>query len=145
MASINVLLRSDVQSVKHYGSKYSDLDVRFNVPPSEKDFTQLRDMEAIKNGVRNILSWRRGERIILPEFGNPLYDYIYEEMNDVTIGKMRSELANIFTKWEPRVQLRSLTIVPNPDGNEVYVNMEYIVPSLSSTVFTYNSSLRKQI
>lgn len=144
MASINVNLKPTTQMVKKYGNKYSDLNIGFTVPPSAADFSQNLDIEAIQKAVHNIFSWKRGERIILPDFGNPLFDYIYEEMTPTVMSKIRSEMRTLLAKWEPRVSISVLDIVQSPDQNEITVYLEYIIPTLSNTnVYTYNANLRK--
>lgn len=60
------------------------------------------DVNAVKRSVRNMFEWIPGERIILPEYGNKLREYLYEGITDFTSEKIISEIKNMCMKWEPR-------------------------------------------
>ena len=77
MASINITLDT-VNETNRRGYTYRDVDYNFVLDARGYDFNNFDDINAIRNGLVNIFSWRRGERIILPEFGNTLYRFLYE-------------------------------------------------------------------
>lgn len=62
-----------------------------------------KDLECIKESVRNMFHWRKGERVLLPEYGNPLLSLVDEPVNQFTEEKIRDSLEKAFSAWEPRV------------------------------------------
>ena len=52
--------------------EYRDLDLSLELHPIRKDITPVRDSEAIKNAIRNILSTEMFERPFQPDLGASL-------------------------------------------------------------------------
>lgn len=75
---------------------------------------------------------RRGERVMMPTFGTRIPDMAFEPMDDITLGIIREDLETVF-RFDPRVKMLSLQVVPVPDQNYVvatarllYVELEFI-------------------
>ena len=95
----------------------------------------LTDLQAIKNRIRNIFDWRRGSRILYPNFGNVI-DYIkYEPLNELTLMNAEKGIREMFS-YEPEVTITNITMDPNPDENELYIRVDYSVPRLNVTTST---------
>ena len=119
------------------GFTYSDLKVPVSINTQKRDYDKILDVESIRNGIRNIFSWRQGERILLPEFGNPLYHYLYKEMNNITTNNLKAAVLNMF-KWEPRVSVKSIDVVPFIEERKYEITAVYEIPALNETdVITY--------
>lgn len=88
------------------------------------------DGAAIQNGVNNMFLFARGERVLLPDFGNNLYKYVYEGVNGLVGNKIVYEIRQMFKKWEPRVEILDLQVVPLPDEHAFHVQMLYSIPSI---------------
>lgn len=63
----------------------------------------VRYEEDIAEAIRIILFTRKGERVMRPEFGSTLYDYIFSTMDYTTVKRMERELQEAIRRWEPRV------------------------------------------
>ncbi len=85
------------------GNVYSDINVT-NL--SDKKIT---DKNAIKQSIYNMLHWRMGERVLFPDFGNPLYSYLFETINSSTIEQIKLAIRKMFT-YEPRVKIDNIDI-----------------------------------
>lgn len=59
--------------------------------------------EDIKEAIHLILMTRRGERIMRPEFGCGIQDYIFELMEPAKFVQMEQEIKNSLAIWEPRI------------------------------------------
>jgi phage baseplate assembly protein W len=143
MASINISLDTSSE-IKTRGYTYRDIDFKFILSEGSFDFKTFDDINSVRNGLRNILTWRRGERIILPEFGNVLYLYLYEPMTAEVLNDIQREVRDMITRWEPRVRIESINIVPFPDQNEIQIQIAYSIPTLSNEVINFSTIINEK-
>ncbi len=111
---------------------YKDLKLDSEITENKRDVKVSLDYQAINNGIFNMFLFNQGERILLPEFGNSLYRYLYEPINEHTARKITNEIELMFQRWEPRVEIDRIDIEPRPDENTYIVSIHYSVPSLNS-------------
>lgn len=107
---------------------YSNLNNKTLVKTGE-----LVDVDAVKNAVHNIFSWRPGERILYPEFGNTVYQYLYDKINEFTSEQIVTEVKMIFTRYEPRAivdKVYKIDNVEDTENNTVNIQIEYHIKGL---------------
>lgn len=63
------------------------------------------DVSAVKNSIRNIFTWIRGERVLDPEFGTEISKLLYEPINTYTSEKIVAEIKSAVSKYEPRAEI----------------------------------------
>lgn len=107
------------------GQIYKDINAQLPT-----NFDALVDANAVKQSLRNIFSWRKGQRILNPAFGNVIYEYIYEPITNLTIRNLRTAIMQMLAV-EPRINILSLNITPIPDENTIYVALQYIIPAIN--------------
>jgi phage baseplate assembly protein W len=137
MASINFNAGYNFNKRDELGFKYKDISVPISRDPNNYDLAANFDLQAIKQSLRNIFDWSPGERILNPEFGNPLLEFMYEPINAETAQRIASSLRRSIGLWEPRVRIENLKILPKPDDNEYYIELTYSIPSLKITAQLY--------
>ena len=116
-------------AVAQRGYIYSDLALDIHTADTEKDIAILKDVESIKNGIKNIFEWKKGERILLPDFGNDLESLVYEPINDLIIERTKNLIINML-RWEPRITIDNIDVKWPEDTNQIEVNLSYSIPSL---------------
>jgi phage baseplate assembly protein W len=143
MASINISLDTTTEAKKR-GYIYRDIDFKFVLSEGSYDFKTFDNINAVRNGIKNIFTWRRGERIILPDFGNILYLYIYEPMTADVLNDIQREVRDMINRWEPRVVIDSVNIVPFPDQNEIQIQVSYSIPTLSNEIINFSTIINEK-
>jgi len=98
------------------------------------DLNVSYDINAVKNSVANILSTKKSEKILSPEFGLRLEDYLFEPVTDTTASAIAADITNTLTTFEPRVQLVNLQVIPYPDQYQYQINMGLRVPNLKQSL-----------
>ena len=68
----------------------------------------------IDSSIRMILTTAPGERVMRPFFGCRIWELLFEPINANTIGLMGEAVREAISRWEPRVHLEKLEIVPDP-------------------------------
>ncbi len=82
-----------------------------------KSFT-LTDLQLVELDLLNQIYTRRGSRVMMPTFGTLIPGLVFEPLDDETISTIESELITVF-QFDPRVNLISLSVVPNYDTNSI--------------------------
>jgi phage baseplate assembly protein W len=73
-------------------------------------FTVFKDFDSIRDNVRNILFFRKGDYLDLPEFGIGLQDYVFEQDDELLSIALNQEIRTQFNRYESRVTVRTLSI-----------------------------------
>jgi phage baseplate assembly protein W len=81
---------------------YTDLATSF-VHPVSGDALLSRDIDAVKNSIRNIVLTAKGERPFNPEFGSGVGSLLFELADGATAAALESEITAAIIRWEPRV------------------------------------------
>jgi phage baseplate assembly protein W len=122
--------------------QFVDISLSFAKNPSTNDVGTIKDLDAIKASLRNILLTRLGERPFEPAFGSKVYDSLFEQIDFITLDAIASSVIDAINLWEPRVQLISVDPIPSPDSNEVEVVIVFnVIGSASLGPQTFNQTL----
>lgn len=81
----------------------------------------ITDVELVKLDLLNHIFTRKGERVMLPDFGTQIPDLVFEPLDEETIDTLQDELEAVFD-YDPRVTLLDLKLVPMYDQNTIIVN-----------------------
>ena len=109
-----------------YGKDYVDFDMDFDKHPAHGDLTQVKKSTAINRSLRNILNMNPGERLFQPDVEGGLGPLLFENFNDLTTSRIESKIRQAIGKFEPRADVQSINVIPNPKENAYLVNIVYI-------------------
>ena len=98
------------------------------------DLNVSYDMQAVKNSIANLLSTKKSEKILNPEYGLRLEDYLFEPITETTATAIYNEILNAITIFEPRVQVVDLQVIPVPDQYQYIINIALRVPTLKQSL-----------
>lgn len=73
--------------------------------------------EKVEESLRLILSTRPGERPLRPEFGCAAHEHVFAPVSSPrTTGKVVRAVEEALSRWEPRIELLSVTAREDRDG-----------------------------
>lgn len=107
-----------------------DLELSKNVgvgltPILSKDIVVSEDVQAIRNSLYNIFSTKKGEKILTPEFGSSLEQFLFENVSPF-IGKVIGDnILSALETFEPRIQVLSVRVFPKPDDNQYSIQVVF--------------------
>ena len=104
---------------------FKDLSMSFETNPLNDDLIGLKNSSAIARSIRNIVFTQPGEKFFNPEFGSRVSESLFENVDDVSAISIRDEIRSSIINYEPRVNLLSVSVNPNPDENEMNVSVKY--------------------
>ena len=59
--------------------------------------------EDIKEAIKIIMMTRKGERMMMPDFGCEIHNYVFETMDVSVLVRMEEEILRALIMWEPRI------------------------------------------
>ncbi len=95
----------------------------------DKNTSNIND-QAIKNSLNNIFNFLPGQEILDPLFGNNLYNYLYEPMNNFTADKIGKTIRSMIGSYEPRVSISDIEIKPNAEDMSYNIIIQYSIDKL---------------
>lgn len=89
--------------------------------------------ESIAQAIRIILMTQPGERVMRPDFGCRLREFVFREMNYTELSAMEKEVRRALTLWEPRIVELEVHCRPDPGGQgAVLIEIAYVVRSTNN-------------
>jgi phage baseplate assembly protein W len=67
----------------------------------------------IQQAIYIILSTAPGERVMRPEFGCRIHEYIFAPSNAATAAAVEAEVRLALSRWEPRIDLVDVLVTPS--------------------------------
>jgi phage baseplate assembly protein W len=84
--------------------------------------------EDIQQAIRIILGTDRGERVMRPDFGAGLNDFVFEPINQTTLQTVMTRVKESLIKWEPRIDVLQVTVNTDPaENNKLLIEVNYRV------------------
>ena len=105
--------------------EFKDISMSFQSNPLNDDRIALKNTTAIARSIRNIVFTSPGEKFFNPDFGSRISESLFENVDEVSALAIEDEIKSSIINFEPRVNLLSTIVVPNPDDNEMNVTIEY--------------------
>ena len=69
--------------------------------------------KSVREVMLNILLTRPGERLMRPEFGAGIRNFIHQSNNETTRALLADAALQALTRWEPRVSIEDVLVVPD--------------------------------
>ncbi|WP_246559476.1 GPW/gp25 family protein [Citrifermentans pelophilum] len=98
------------------GSKFLGTGWKFPVKPgADQEIALAAEEESIAESIRIILGTSPGERLMHPDFGCNIHDYLFAPNNVRTAGLIRFHVEEALRRWEPRIDLQEVIAEAAPD------------------------------
>ena len=102
---------------------FKDINLSFNAHPVTKDITVLKNENAIKRSVRNIVNTMPRERFFNPTLGSDVRSSLFNFVDYGTASVIEKQIQIAIENFEPRVDNLQINVFPRPDSNEFEVNV----------------------
>lgn len=79
----------------------------------------------LEGAIRCILETRVGERVMRPEFGSRITDFMFEPITARTLGMIEEAARSAISRWEPRITLEQVVATPGEDEGLVVLEIGY--------------------
>ena len=96
----------------------------------------VRDAEDIEQSLNILLSTSLGERVMQPEYGCNLTDYLFESLSSGIIGYIKDRVKNAILYYEPRIVAEKIDVASDASSDllegHFTITIEYTIPGTNS-------------
>ncbi len=104
---------------------FKDISLSFNMHPVTKDISVLKDANAIKRSVRNLVQTIPRERFFNSNLGSDVRSSLFDFVDFGTASVIQQQIETTIDNYEPRVDNLEVEVFPRPDRNEFEVNIYF--------------------
>jgi len=88
----------------------------------------------IRQSVRIIIGTAKGERVMRPDFGCEVHDYVFAAADPATLSMVEDAVEDALVQWEPRIDVERVEAAPDEENhNRVLVEIDYWVRETNSS------------
>ncbi len=115
---------------------FKDINLSFKRHPVTNDVMTIRDEDAIKRSVRNIIFTILGEKPFEPDFGSVMNESLFDLSTSLSEIRISDEITSSLNRYEPRIDNVVATATVYPDSNEMNCVVQYDITGLSAPTQT---------
>lgn len=107
---------------------------KFPVQPDDRhEIAMSRHEEDVREAIWIILSTAPGERLMLPDFGCGIHEFVFAPNNSRTAGLLGFHVEEALNRWEPRIDLLEVNCRADAANPTVLlINIDYRVRTTDS-------------
>tara|TARA_Y100000310_G_scaffold327877_1_gene394910 strand:- start:2371 stop:2769 length:399 start_codon:yes stop_codon:yes gene_type:complete len=109
---------------------FKDISLSFKRHPVTNDIISLKNEDAIKRSVQNIVLTMVGEKAFVPYFGTNVNDSLFNLNTSVEAVGLKEQITTSINNFEPRVNNLNVTVTVDADSNDMYATIEYDIIGL---------------
>ena len=109
---------------------FKDINLSFKRHPVTNDVVVIRDEDAIKRSVRNIIFTILGEKPFEPNFGSVINESLFDLNTSLNEIRVADEISASLRNYEPRISDIDVTVTVAPDTNEMNCTVQYEIVGL---------------
>jgi phage baseplate assembly protein W len=121
----DLILKTGKASIVAQDSLYSDLSLSLIPNPVTGDINPIRDIEAIKKSVINLVLTNFYERPFQPEVGCGVRGLLFELADPITISDLEYATQQVLENFEPRVAVLDVTAIDDADNNSYIITIQF--------------------
>lgn len=87
--------------------------------------------DAIKANLINLLLTGTGERFLNPFLGTGLRSFLFENINEETMRRIKSDVSTVISNYFPRIVIRQFDVTSDLSNNSIGVFIKYQVSESS--------------
>jgi hypothetical protein len=126
-------------AVKRISRAFKDISLSFEMHPITKDIPILKNEDAIKRAIRNLIQTVPSERFFNSYIGSEVKTTLFEFVDFGNATILEEQITIAISNYEPRVENVDVKVIPQPDNNafEVNINFKIIGQDVPPQKFTY--------
>ena len=110
---------------------FKDISLSFLRHPITNDLVTLKNEDAIKRAVQNLVRTKVGEVFFNDSVGTRLTGALFELASSDLVDPLQTEIETVIDNFEPRVNLKNVVVRSRPEVNTLDVTISYDIVGLS--------------
>lgn len=104
---------------------FKDISLSFTRHPVTNDITILKNEDAIKKSVINLVRTRIGERFFNNLLGTTVESSLFELQNLELAALLEEQIRTVLVNFERRIVVKSVYVEAEDDSYEIQIRIEY--------------------
>ena len=109
---------------------FKDISFSFTRHPVTNDVTVLRNEDAIKKSVQNLVKTRINERFFNDLLGLSVESSLFEVVGSDISSSLTEEIKTLLENFEPRIKVLDIIVNDTLDYNGLYITIKYSIIGL---------------
>ena len=109
---------------------FKDISFSFTRHPVTNDVTVLRNEDAIKKSVQNLVKTRINERFFNDLLGLSVEASLFEVVGSDISSSLTEEIKTLLENFEPRIKVLDIIVNDTQDYNGLYITIKYSIIGL---------------
>ena len=115
---------------------FKDINLSFKRHPVTNDVVTIRDEDAIKRSVKNIIFTILGEKPFEPNFGSVMNQSLFDLNTNLSEIKVSDEIKASLDNYEPRIDNINVSVSILADSNEMNCTVQYDIVGIPAPTQT---------
>ena len=111
---------------------FKDINLSFKRHPVTNDLVVIKNEDAIKKSVKNIIFTILGEKPYSPLFGTSVNNSLFELSNPLDHVRISDEFQSTLLNYEPRISNIQVNVSNYPDSHELNATIQYDITGVAS-------------
>lgn len=100
---------------------------------SKRDVRLSAEERDVEESIRIILGTAKGERVMRPDFGCNIHDYVFASVNASTLALIETGIREALLRWEPRIAVESVeALADRTERGRLEIRIDYRIRSSDS-------------
>ena len=109
---------------------FKDINLSFKRHPVTNDLVAIKNEDAIKRSVKNIIFTILGEKPFEPNFGSVINESLFDLSTNLNEIRVSDEIRSSLLNYEPRISNIDVTVTVAPDTNEMNCTVQYDITGI---------------
>ena len=117
-------------AVQRISRAFKDISLSFDMHPVTKDILVLKNEDAIKRSIRNLVQTVPTERFFNPTIGADVKTSLFDFVDFGTASVLQKQIEIAIQNYEPRVEDPRVVVDPRPDLNAFEITVTFTIVGL---------------
>ena len=117
---------------------FKDINLSFKRHPVTNDLVVIKNEDAIKKSVKNIIFTILGEKPYVPFFGSSINNSLFELSNPLDQIRISDEIQSTLLNYEPRIDNIIVNVENDPDNHELNATIQYDITGIPNSSQSVN-------
>ena len=114
-------------AVQRISRAFKDVSLSFDRHPVTNDILVLKNEDAIKRSIRNLIQTMPSERFFNPYLGSEVKTSLFEFVDFGTSSILEEQIKIAIDNYEPRVENAKVVVVPRANDNSFEISVTFTI------------------
>ena len=126
-------------AVQRISRSFKDISLSFEPHPVTKDLPILKNENAIRRSVRNLVETNLTEKFFNSTLGSQIRSSLFDFVDYGSAANIKSQIELVISNYEPRVNNVVVVVTPLPDDNtfDVQITFDIIGQEFPTQTFSF--------